>query len=56
MYTKASCGYCKKAKNLLNEQKIDYAEHDLDKLSRSQPNGHQVILRSSGIFVLAVRE
>ena len=30
MYTQNSCGYCHMAKNLLNEQKIDFIEVSLD--------------------------
>ena len=30
IYTQNSCGYCHMAKNLLNEQKIDFIEVSLD--------------------------
>jgi glutaredoxin len=30
IYTQNSCGYCHMAKNLLNEQKIDFLEISLD--------------------------
>ena len=30
IYTQNSCGYCQMAKNLLNEQKIDFLEISLD--------------------------
>ena len=30
IYTQNSCGYCHMAKNLLNEQKIDFLEVSLD--------------------------
>ncbi|CAJ0942371.1 unnamed protein product, partial [Mesorhabditis belari] len=41
MFTKSACSYCVKAKNLLNEQKVDYKEIDFDALKQQNPNEHQ---------------
>jgi len=39
VYSKTTCPYCVKAKNLLNDEKIDYVALELNKLD----NGHQVV-------------
>lgn len=36
MYTKASCGYCKMAKDLLGKENIHYREHDLDAMKQER--------------------
>ncbi|KAE9554678.1 hypothetical protein FO519_002088 [Halicephalobus sp. NKZ332] len=41
MYTKPHCGYCKMAKNLLNEEKILFKERDLDLAEATNPEGYQ---------------
>ena len=30
IYTKSYCGYCKRAKKLLNELEVEFVEHELD--------------------------
>lgn len=37
MYTKASCGYCQRAKRLLDDERVVYVEKDLDAMNRTQP-------------------
>uniref|UniRef100_A0A7E4VZ81 Glutaredoxin domain-containing protein n=1 Tax=Panagrellus redivivus TaxID=6233 RepID=A0A7E4VZ81_PANRE len=41
VYSKPNCGYCKMAKNLLNEEKVLFKEHDLDLVSATNPDGYQ---------------
>ncbi|GMS89533.1 hypothetical protein PENTCL1PPCAC_11708, partial [Pristionchus entomophagus] len=38
IYSKNSCGFCTKAKELLKEAKVDYKECDLDELKRRKPD------------------
>ncbi|KAK0403459.1 hypothetical protein QR680_016931 [Steinernema hermaphroditum] len=41
VYSKKACGYCKMAKTLLAEEKIEYTEKDLDVVHRERPDEYQ---------------
>uniref|UniRef100_A0AC34RIW3 Glutaredoxin domain-containing protein n=1 Tax=Panagrolaimus sp. JU765 TaxID=591449 RepID=A0AC34RIW3_9BILA len=41
MYTKPNCGYCKMAKQLLDQEKILFKENDLDLIAATNPEAYQ---------------
>ncbi|TKR79923.1 hypothetical protein L596_014073 [Steinernema carpocapsae] len=41
MYSKKSCGYCKMAKTLLAEAKVDFVEKELDIVAKERPDEYQ---------------
>ena len=45
IYTRAFCGYCARAKSLLQEKGVDFVEHDL---SMGGPQRSEMIERSGG--------
>ena len=49
IYTKFGCGYCSRAKRLLDEKGVEYTEHDItlggperDEMQRRAPNARTV--------------
>lgn len=45
IYTKAFCGYCSRAKNLLDQKGVEYAEYDI---TMGGPKREEMIQRAPG--------
>ncbi|GMR42526.1 hypothetical protein PMAYCL1PPCAC_12721, partial [Pristionchus mayeri] len=41
VFTNTGCGFCTRAKNLLNEQKVEYKDCDLAEVRRANPKEYQ---------------
>jgi len=52
MYSTSWCGYCVKAKKLMNEKEIDYVEYDIEKSFKAKKEYDALKGRATPLFVI----
>ncbi|KAK6016347.1 hypothetical protein OSTOST_18169 [Ostertagia ostertagi] len=54
IYTKDGCSFCTRAKSLLNEEKIEYTECNIDRLKETDPKQYKP--RVNGLVYMTKRQ